>query len=169
VDRGWSTAAASTLLGVSTLIGTPARLGLGWLGDLLDKRRLTMGLLLALSFSVFLMGSTAHATTFTVCMVIYSLAYGGLAALQEPMRADYFGTRAFATIQGTSRSVTTLGTFMGPILAGFLYDVTKSYAIAFAIFAVVSLLAMAFMFVTKPPRASCQNEALMPTYGSRER
>ncbi len=151
VDRGWSTTAASTLLGVSTLIGTPARLGMGWLGDLLDKRRLTIGLLSALSVSVLLMGSTPEALIFTPCMVIYSLAYGGLAALQEPLRADYFGTRAFASIQGVSRSVTTVGTFMGPMLAGFLYDVTRSYAIAFAIFAVVSLLAMGFMFVTKAP------------------
>ena len=40
-------------------------------------------------------------------MIIYSLAYGGLASLQEPIRADYFGTKAFATIQGVSRSVTS--------------------------------------------------------------
>ena len=31
VDRGWSTAAASSLLGASALIGAPARLGMGWL------------------------------------------------------------------------------------------------------------------------------------------
>jgi MFS family permease len=169
VDRGWTIAAASTLLGISTLIGTPARLGVGWLGDLCDKRRLTMGLLLVLSFSVLLMGYTAHALIFTPCMVLYSLAYGGLAALQEPIRADYFGTRAFATIQGMSRSVTTIGTFMGPILAGFLYDLSKSYAVAFAIFAIVSLIAMGFMFITRPPLATCQDEALMPGYRSAER
>lgn len=159
VDRGWTTAAASTLLGISTLIGTPARLGLGWLGDLCDKRRLTMGLLLALSVSVLLMGYTAQALIFTPCMVVYSLAYGGLAALQEPIRADYFGTRAFATIQGMSRSVTTVGTFMGPIVAGFLYDLSKSYTLAFAIFAAVSLVAMAFMFITRPPLLRSTDEA----------
>ena len=41
---------------------------------------------------------------------------------------------------------------MGPILAGFFYDLTKSYAMAFAIFAVVSLLATVFMFFAKPPQ-----------------
>ena len=45
VDRGWSTEAASTLLGISALIGAPARIGMGWLGDLLDKRRLVMATL----------------------------------------------------------------------------------------------------------------------------
>jgi MFS family permease len=93
VDRGWSTEAASGLLGLSALIGAPARIGMGWLGDMVDKRRLVMGLLLALSLSVLFMGYTAVAIIFTPCMIIYSLAYGGLASLQEPIRADYFGTK----------------------------------------------------------------------------
>jgi OFA family oxalate/formate antiporter-like MFS transporter len=151
VDRGWSTEAASGLLGLSALIGAPARIGMGWLGDMVDKRRLVMGLLLALSFSVLLMGYTAVAIVFMPCMIVYSLAYGGLAALQEPIRADYFGTKAFATIQGMSRSVTTAGTFMGPVIAGFFYDLTKSYTIAFAIFAVASLGSAFCMFLAKPP------------------
>jgi cyanate permease len=153
VDRGWTTAAASSLLGLSALIGAPARLGMGWLGDLLDKRKMMMGLLLTLSFSVLLMGYTAAALLFTPCMIVYSLSYGGLASLQEPIRADYFGTKAFATIQGMSRSITTAGTFMGPIIAGFLYDLTHSYTIAFGIFAVVSLGAVALLFLAKRPQA----------------
>jgi len=151
VDRGWSTTAASGLLGISALIGAPARLGMAWLGDLFDKRRLIMGLLISLSISVLFMGWTADPSVFTPSMVIYSLAYGGLASLQEPIRADYFGTRHFATIHGMSRSVTTAGTFMGPIIAGFFYDLTKSYAIPFTIFAFVSLLSTLCMFVAKPP------------------
>ena len=157
VDRGWSTAAASSLLGISALIGAPARIGMGWLGDLLDKRKLLMALLFALSLSVLFMGSTAEAVIFTPCMIVYSLSYGGLASLQEPIRADYFGTKAFATIQGMSRSVQTAGTFLGPVIAGFLYDLTKSYTIAFAIFAVVSLLATFLMFFAKQPRRTIEN------------
>lgn len=160
VDRAWSTEAASGLLGVSALIGAPARIGMGWLGDLLDKRRLMMGLLLVLSFSVLLMGYTAQALIFTPCMILYSLAYGGLAALQEPIRADYFGTKAFATIQGMSRSVQTIGTFIGPILAGFLYDLTRSYTGAFAIFALVSLAATSLMVFAKQPHTAGTREII---------
>lgn len=156
VDRGWSTEAASGLLGLSALIGAPARIGMGWLGDLVDKRRLVMGLLSALSFSVLLMGYTAQALIFTPCMIFYSLSYGGLAALQEPIRADYFGTKAFATIQGMSRSVQTVGTFIGPVLAGFLYDLTRSYTIAFAIFASASLAATLLMFFARQPGSAAR-------------
>jgi MFS family permease len=151
VDRGWSTEAASTLLGLSALIGAPARVGMGWLGDIVDKRKLVMGLLLALSVSVCVMGWAAGSLAFTTFMIIYSLAYGGLASLQEPIRADYFGTKSFATIQGVSRSITTAGTFVGPVLAGLFYDLTKSYSVAFTIFAVVSLLSTVLMFLAKPP------------------
>jgi len=151
VDRGWGMEAASGLLGVSALIGAPARIGMGWLGDLVDKRKLIIGLLFSLAVSVFLMGWTATPAIFTPFMVVYSLAYGGLASLQEPIRADYFGTKAFATIQGVSRTVITIGTFAGPILAGYLYDRTQSYTLAFTIFAAVSLAAMGCMFLAKPP------------------
>jgi MFS family permease len=151
VDRGWSTEAASGLLGVSALIGAPTRIGMGWLGDMVDKRKLIMGLLLALSASVCVMGWAAGSFFFTTFMIIYSLAYGGLASLQEPIRADYFGTKAFATIQGVSRSITTAGTFMGPIVAGLFYDFTKSYSVAFTIFAIVSLLSTLLMFLARPP------------------
>jgi MFS family permease len=157
VDRGWSTEAASSLLGVSAMIGAPTRIGAGWLGDMVDKRKLVMGLLLALSVSVCIMGWAGGSMLFTVFMIVYSLAYGGLASLQEPIRADYFGTKAFATIQGVSRSITTAGTFMGPIVAGLFYDFTKSYSVAFTIFAFVSLLSLLLMFLAKRPQGIIEN------------
>jgi cyanate permease len=56
-----------------------------------------------------------------------------------------------------SRSVVTAGTFLGPIIAGFFYDVTKSYTIAFGVFALVSLMATLLMFFAKPPQRACGN------------
>jgi len=151
VDRGWSTEAASTLLGASAVIGAPARLGAGWMGDLLDKRKLMIKLLISLAVSVLFMGWSTSSWVFTISMVVYSLAYGGLAALQEPIRADYFGTRHFATIQGTSRMFTVVGSFLGPIIAGLFYDLTKTYTVPFTIFAGAGLLSMVCMYLVRPP------------------
>jgi hypothetical protein len=41
-----------------------------------------------------------------------------------------------------------------PIIAGFLYDLTHSYTIAFGIFAAVSLGAVALLFLAKRPQAT---------------
>jgi OFA family oxalate/formate antiporter-like MFS transporter len=126
---------------------------MAWLGDWLDKRRMMMMLLVVLSVSVLFMGWTSQPYVFTIFMVTYSLAFGGLASLQEPIRVDYFGTKNFASIHGWARSVTTAGTFMGPIVAGFFHDLTKSYAVALTVFAFVSLLSLLCLFLAKPPKA----------------
>lgn len=152
VDRGWGQELASSLLGVSALIGTPARLGFGWLGDLVNKRHLMIGLLSALSVAVFLMGRAGDGPSFMPAMVVYSLCYGGLASLQEPIRADYFGTRYFASIQGFSRLFVAMGSVIGPLIAGYLYDLTKSYTLAFGFFAASALVATALMFWAVPPK-----------------
>ncbi|MBI4528346.1 MAG: MFS transporter [Deltaproteobacteria bacterium] len=152
VDRGWSQELASSLLGISALISVPGRLGMAWLGDFLDKRRLIMALLSALGVSVFFMGSFSDSIVFMTCMTVYSVAYGGLASLQEPIRADYFGTRYFATIQGFSRLVQAVGVLLGPLMAGFFYDLTRSYALPFALFGAISILATLCMVWARPPQ-----------------
>lgn len=151
VDRGWTQETASSLLGISALIGAPARLGFGWLGDFLDKRHLMIGLLVALGIAVYFMGQAKGSALFMPFMVVYSVCYGGLASLQEPIRADYFGTRHFATIQGFSRLFVTMGSVLGPITAGFLYDMTRSYTLALTVFTVASFLAAVCMMGARPP------------------
>lgn len=114
-----------------------------------------------LSVSVCVMGWAAGSLAFTAFMIICSLVCGGLAALQEPIRADYFGTKAFATIQGVSRSITTCGTFLGPIVAGLFYDLTKSYSVAFTIFAIVSLISTVLMFLARRPAGEVSPRSLV--------
>jgi cyanate permease len=63
-----------------------------------------------------------------------------------------------------SRSVTTAGTFMGPIVAGFCYDLTKSYTIPFTIFAGVALLATLCMFMARPPGGAKKTEQRNSTH-----
>ncbi len=152
VDRGWGQELASGLLGISALVGVPTRLAFGWMGDFIDKRRMMIGLLGALSVSVLIMGATSSSAWFLAALLLYSLCYGGLASLQEPIRADYFGIRHFASIQGFSRMFVTVGSVMGPISAGFFYDLTHSYTVPLKLFAGAAFISTALMFWTKPPK-----------------
>ena len=77
-----------------------------------------IGLLGSLSASVLVMAVIDSPAWFMSALVVYSLCYGGLASLQEPIRADYFGIRHFASIQGYSRLFVTAGSVMGSIGAG---------------------------------------------------
>ena len=85
-------------------------------------------------------GWSALPWIFTPCMVVYSLAYGGLASLQEPIRADYFGAASFGTISGISSMIVMLGMMGGPLVAGILADRTGSYVAGFHILAGMAAL-----------------------------
>jgi cyanate permease len=46
---------------------------------------------------------------------------------------------------------TMSGAAFGPTIAGFIYDATQSYQLAFTIFAALSIVAMLVIFFAKPP------------------
>ena len=53
--------------------------------------------------------------------------------LTSSLTADVYGLRALATISGISFLCHQVGSFASILLAGYLYDVTGSYTIPFAI------------------------------------
>ena len=165
VDRGWRQEVAAGLLGASAFIGVPSRLAFGWMGDFIDKRKLMIGLLGALSASVLTMGIADSSAWFMSALVVYSLCYGGLASLQEPIRADYFGIRHFASIQGYSRLFVTAGSVLGSSGAGILHDLTHSYTVALMIFAGSAFISTVLMFWTLPP-AMPGSSSLPPSPGT---
>jgi cyanate permease len=46
---------------------------------------------------------------------------------------------------------------MGPLIAGFVHDKTKSYAVAFSIFACSALLSTVCMFFARRPQRTTEN------------
>ena len=67
------------------------------------------------------------------------------------LQADLFGRNSFATVRGLVHTVQMTGMLLGPIFAGFVYDSTESYSLAFAGFAVASLLGMLAILATRLP------------------
>ena len=67
------------------------------------------------------------------------------------IRAEYFGRRAFGSISGMMDFVQMFGLVLGPIFAGFVYDVTQSYYVAFIIFTISGGLAATLMVFLRPP------------------
>jgi OFA family oxalate/formate antiporter-like MFS transporter len=71
--------------------------------------------------------------------------------------ADYFGTRNFGTIMGLSGMVSMVGGLISPVLAGWVFDTTGSYQIAWTIFAFITLPAIPLMLLARPPANAPKN------------
>ena len=141
---------AATILGLMITLSIPGRLVFGSLGDYMSKRLLlvlAMGLQ-AVGIFVFSQATgVLHAYAF---VVIYGISYGGAIPLLYAFRADLFGRKRFASISGFAAPFKMIGSVVGPIFAGYIYDVYGNYRLAFNAFTVLALLSAVTFYFVKP-------------------
>lgn len=89
--------------------------------------------------------------------VIFGFGHGGMATMESPIVANVFGMRSHGVILGLVFFSDTLGGATGPFLAGYIFDVTSSYHLAFflcAILGVVNVIAILLIKPLKDPQSS---------------
>jgi MFS family permease len=143
---------AAALFAVMTVTSNIGRIGMSWMGDVLSKRHLMAWGLAVMGGAVVAMGLSTSLVTFVPAAVVFGIGWGGLSALPNLLRADYFGRNSYATIQGWGQPVEMIGILSGPVLAAALYDRTHSYVISFVVFAVACFIGMLFILAARPPR-----------------
>ena len=148
---GVSETVAAALFAVMTVTSTVGRIGMSWIGDVLSKRHLMAGGLAAMTGAAVAMGLSKSLITFVPAAMVFGIGWGGLSALPNLLRADYFGRNSYATILGWNQLVQMGGVLAGPVLAAALYDRTHSYVIAFFVFAAACFIGMLFILAAKPP------------------
>jgi MFS family permease len=78
-----------------------------------------------------------------VFAVLFGLFYGGWVAVLPALVMDYFGGRNVSGIIGILYTSVAFGTLVGPSSAGWMFDVTGSYAGAIVASIVASLASAA--------------------------
>ena len=89
---------------------------------------------------------------------VYGLAHGGFFTAVSPIAAEIFGIRAHGTILGIIVCFGTTGGAIGPITAGWLFDMSGSYNSAFLAFIVISVCGLAVLLPLKPVKQSLLRE-----------
>ncbi len=150
-DRGFSATAAAGVLALMSGMSVPGRLVFGYLGDYFDKRVLVcVAYLLQAMGLVVLLNATRmeHLYLFTL---VFGLGWGAPTVLVA-LRGDYFGRRYFATIAGVQQSVVAVGTIIGPVYAGWIFDTTRSYDTAFLTFIVAIIVGAVLVLFARQPK-----------------
>ena len=68
------------------------------------------------------------------------------------MVADYYGRKYFGTINGLTHIAMAVTTVVGPVFAGYMFDVTGSYRLAFISFAMVSIFGVVSAIFARRPQ-----------------
>ncbi len=155
-DRGMDPLAAAATMSVYITASIPARFLGGALIDRISMPRMRYAL--AASFllqcggvTLFLFNQESVFVLYAF-FVLYGIGMGAVMPMTPVLRARYFGRKSFGTIAGWSRALTIPVGVAGPILAGWIFDVTGSYEIAFILFAVTLGIAAVIMTFARPPK-----------------
>ena len=146
-DTGMSPVSAATLMtivGAASIIG---KVGMGYLADRAGSKRIIAGCAAVLLTLMLWLSSPMNTWMFRVFAVIYGLAYGGAFPILQVIVAERFGVAHIAKIMGFTALGGAVGGVVGPWMAGYIFDTTSSYSLAFIFAAATCLLAVVLILL----------------------
>ena len=150
IDIGISPTKAALILSAIGAISIFGRLVLGSMSDRIGcTRSLTICCVtFVLSFILLLISGSFW--TLTLFAAIYGIAHGGFAAVLSPLVGELFGLRSHGVILGFVIFISTVGGAVSQILAGYIFDTTGSYQVAFILCLLMAVIGLMLSFNLKP-------------------
>lgn len=151
-DSGITPMDAASALGIIGLASVPSRILMGLISDKFGRKPAGLiGALLMAASMVWLIYSS-NLWMLHVFAIAFGVAYGGLSPATSAVVGDIFGVRNIGVIFGLLEIGWLIGSAAGPTLAGYIFDTTGEYFLAFLI-GIFSALAIsgAVMLLKIPP------------------
>ena len=144
VDQGVSAMIAASVVGAVGASSIAGKIGGGWLSDRLERELVYLGGIAIMVAAVAALAALAGAPTPWAIYgyaVLLGVGYSATASLIPAMVSDRFGGLHFGAIVGVGLMGSAAGSALGPWMAGYLFDRTGSYMLAFAIAAGCGIVA----------------------------
>jgi len=153
-DAGFPAAVTAGALGAVGLCSAFTKFGFGWLCDRIQaKFALAIGLLLqSLSIVILMnMGSGSPAWMAWAYAIAMGLGIGSWLPTMSMLVSGYFGLRHYGSIFGAVTIAYCVGSAVGPLAAGRMYDASGTYDLVFVVFLVLFVVSIATILVTRRP------------------
>jgi len=151
IDRGYDAVLAVTLAGMLGLASLPGRYVLNILSDRIAPHKLLGMSVVAQAVGVVVLMQAPTVGWLVVYVVLYGAAYGAISPLRAAVMADQFGRTSYSTILAVQGIPVALCAGLGPLAAGWLYDLLGRYDVAFWVCVCAFLLATVAIIITPPP------------------
>jgi MFS family permease len=145
-DRGLSAEQGALLIG---LIGVGSFCGRFFLTGIADrvglrKMLVTMyaGMGLSCTWWLISLALPPSFITLGIFALAFGTCYGGFVGVAPPLTMEYFGGKNLSALIGALYLAAGIGTLFAPTFAGWMYDLSKSYAVPITVGAVANGIAM---------------------------
>ena len=155
VWKGLSQTQASVLLAGFAIFNLPLHFVLGWIGDYVNKPKLTAICMLLGVVAVLPMLWSDSPWALWFFTALYCVLDASIPVYWASV-GDFFGRKSFGTIRGTMNLFYTWGSVLGPVIAGAVYDRTHSYATVLTGMTVLLMIAALFTATLINPWAITQ-------------
>lgn len=148
MDLGISAVLAAGVLSAIGGVSMVGRLATGVAIDRIGNKKLMIICFFILIGSFLWLQVSKELWMLYVFAVVYALAHGGFFTVISPIVAELFGISSHGALFGIVVFSGTVGGAIGPILAGYIFDLVSSYRLVFfslAGFAIAALILTSFL------------------------
>ena len=153
VDKGIDPMTAALIFAMAGGCSSIFRIFWGWISDHIGREKaytVGMGCLFLGVFSLLLMDALEKRVFIYTFFIFFGMGWGATAPLFMAAAADLFKGRIFGLIYGIVEGAMNFGGAIGAWAAGFIFDKTMSYRLAFILVIVVCFLSSVFMWIAAP-------------------
>jgi len=156
-DRGIPSITAASALGVVGLFSIMGRIVLGATSDKIGFNNGLFFSCSACTLTVIWLMLTSNIWMLYVFSVLFGFFYGGRAPLLPGLMGEFFGILSLGELMGLLTTAYALAGLCGPLFAGYVFDKTGSYYIAFILAAISYAVSAILAFYAKPPVKDTQD------------
>ncbi|MFC1957547.1 MFS transporter [Chloroflexota bacterium] len=140
-DIGISTTIAASIVSIFAATSLIGRNLSGFISDKVGTRFALKAFLVMVTLILIWLVFSREAWMFYLFAVLYGIAYGGMVPLQTLLTGELFGLKFLGMIVAALMLFGTIGGAVGAPLAGYIFDITGNYSLAFIICVILCMLA----------------------------
>lgn len=145
IGHGYSSTFAAFAAGLVGFMQLPGRLLFAPLSHWLRRQWLVVGILLLQAVGLLFLISLSNNVGVTLYIVLFGMTDGALTLARAASIADYYGPRAYGSINGVLSFWATIASATGPVILGLLYTSAGQYEMPFVILVgITGLAALAY-------------------------
>jgi MFS family permease len=154
-DIGFPAAMAATTLAVVGIWSAIGKFSFGWLCDHIQAkyaRAIGIGFLLGGAIILTSMRATSPAALMWLYAIIKGFGTGSWLPTMSMLTSTIFGLASYGVIFGMIYILNSVGSGVGPLFAGYMYDLMGTYHGAFIVFIILLVVAIPIILVVRRPR-----------------
>jgi len=150
-DHGYTSMEGAFFLSLVVLGGGIARFPVGWLADLIEARWLLATALAGILVSLLIIWRVPSFPVLLAAGCLFGFCYGSGLVLVPTAVGNYYGPSSFASINSFMFPFQVGFGAITPVAAGYIFDFTRSYDLAFIILSIMAAVAALSALIAAPP------------------